>query len=99
MTPENQDKLVKVGGAILLAGLVIIAAKLLKGETELLAGIVAILSSAYGVLGYNSPLKGIQQARGLVSTRAPSATDVAQMKQAVQVHESQRPAAAEDDTL
>lgn len=99
MSPENQDKVVKVGGAILLAVVVIVAAKLLKGETELLVGIVTLLSGAYGVLGFNTPLGGVRKAAGLVSTRAPSPTDVAKMKAAVQVHESQMPPASEDDTL
>jgi hypothetical protein len=95
MSSDNQDKLVKVGGAVVLTLLVLLAYKVLAGDTELLAGIVTVLGTAYGILGYNTPIKAIQNARGLVSVRAPSEHEVVAMEKAVVRAKSVKPPAAE----
>lgn len=93
MSPENQDKLVKFGGIIVLVVVAIFAVRILKGEPEVLATVMAMLGAAYGTLGYNTPIKAIQNVRGLVSLHAPTATEVDKMRDAIKVADSVQPPA------
>lgn len=92
MTPEVQDKLVKMLGLLVQVGVVIACVKLVPNNPEVLALVVSATGTAYGALGFNTPLAAVRKAKGLVSLRAPSEHDVNQMRDAIKVADSIAPA-------
>lgn len=92
MTPEILDKIVKVGGVIVLVGAALACIRLLPQNPAELATIMGMIGAAYGVLGFNTPLASVRKAQGLVSVRAPSEHDVNQMRDAIKVADSIAPA-------
>lgn len=98
MSPELQDKLIKFGGGVVLIAILIFAVRMLKDEPEVLATVMAMLGGVYGTLGYNTPVKAIQNMRGLVSVNAPSAHEVDKMRDAIKVADSVPPADAGQDS-
>lgn len=94
MTPETQDKLVKLLGLIVQAGIVIACVRLLPDNPEVLAIVTSITGAAYGAVGYNTPITAVRKAKGLVSVKAPSKDDTAKMREAVAKADSMQPPAA-----
>jgi hypothetical protein len=93
MTPELQDKLFKLVGALVVAAVGIACVKLIPDQHEMTVFIMSGISTAYGGVAWNSPIKAVQQAKGLVSVRAPSIEDAEKMKAAVAKVESMKPPA------
>jgi len=94
MTAETQDALVKYLGFVVTAGLIIACALLLPNQPAILAIVSGMAGAGYGGVSFNTPLKAVRKAKGLVSVHAPSKDDAAKMREAVAKVDSMQPPAA-----
>jgi hypothetical protein len=91
MTPEIQDKLFKYVGALLQCAVAVACTQWLRHEPELVAFILTTTGTAYGGVAFNTPIKAIQEQRGLVRTDSPSARDEVRMRAAINRIDSMTP--------
>lgn len=95
MSPENQATLIKFVGIAVQVAAIIACVKLLPGNPEILATVTALIGTATGALGWNSPLGAVRAAKGLVSVRAPSDKDAEKMRAAIAKVDSVKPPAGD----
>ena len=91
MSPELQEKLFKIGGVLVQVALLMACSKWFPNDPLLTGVIMSLTGSAYGGLAYNTPVRAVRKAQGLVSIRAPSPDDEAEMRAAIQFIDSSRP--------
>ena len=95
MSPEMQDKVFKMVGALLVAGVGIACVKLIPNDPGMIVTIMGTVSTAYGGVAYNSPLKPVRKAKGLVSVRTPAPDEEAAMRATIKKIDTEPPPPAQ----